>query len=307
MNSSKVDTKKKCPLCKSENFKIDQYKGEVVCLNCGYVIEDVVFYFGPEWIGFDEDQKSKRVRAEGIVKYTKLNKGLTTEIDKYDRDIRGGAIQPERKAQLYRLRKWQRRSRMSSSVQRNLSIALPELDKICSRLNIPNNIKEECAMLYRKAVKNGLVKGRSIECVVAAVVYLVSRNHHIPKTLEELEEVTGVKKKDIGRSYRFLCRKLDIKMPVMTAIDYIPRFASELGVSGETEAKAIEIVEKAQELGITAGKGPTGIAAAALYLASKLTNDRQTQRKIATKLTGVTEVTIRNRYEELAKALGIEI
>lgn len=296
-----------CPDCGSPSLITDYKHGEVVCKKCGLVLEEEIFDFGPEWRAFDEEQKSKRARTGGPVKFAKLNKGLTTEIDRYDRDIRGGAIQPERKAQLYRLRKWQRRSRMSDSVQRNLSIALPELDRMCAYLNIPNNIKEECAMWYRKAVSKGLVRGRSIESVVAAIIYLISRKHSLPKTLEELADASGVKKKDIGRSYRFACRRLDIRMPVATPMDYVPRFASELGLSGETEAKAIEILQKAREKGVTSGRGPTGVAAAAIYLAGKLTNDKQTQKGIAGRLAGVTEVTIRNRYEEIARELDIEV
>lgn len=296
-----------CPDCSGKSMVTDYKHGEIVCKNCGTVIEDGMFDFGPEWRAFDEEQKSKRARTGGPVKFAKLNKGLTTEIDRYDRDIRGGAIQPERKAQLYRLRKWQRRSRMSDSVQRNLSIALPELDRMCAYLNIPNNIKEECAMWYRKAVSKGLVRGRSIESVVAAIIYLISRKHQLPKTLEELADASGVKKKDIGRSYRFACRRLELKMPVATPMDYVPRFASELGLSGETEAKAIEILELAREKGVTSGRGPTGVAAAAIYLAGKLTNDKQTQKGMAGRLAGVTEVTIRNRYEEIARELKLDI
>ncbi len=306
-NAGSDEQVKLCPHCQNSNLRTDYAHGEIVCRDCGFVLEDEMFDLGPEWRAFDEDQKSKRSRTGGLVRYAKLNKGLTTEIDRYDRDIRGGAIQPERKAQLYRLRKWQRRSRMSDSIQRNLSIALPELDRMCAYLNIPNNIKEECAMWYRRAVAKGLVRGRSIECVVAAIIYLISRKHHLPKTLEELEEVSGVKKKDIGRSYRFVCRRLELKMPVATPMDYVPRFASELGLSGRTEAKAIEILEIARKKGIISGKGPTGVAAAAIYLAGKITDDKQTQKGIAGRLVGVTEVTIRNRYEELARALDLEL
>lgn len=298
---------KVCPQCNGFNLVTDYKHGELVCKDCGLVIDDELLDFGPEWRAFDEDQKSKRSRAGSPMKYAKLNKGLTTEIDRYDRDIRGGSIQPERKAQLYRLRKWQRRSRMSDSVQRNLSIALPELDRMCACLNIPNNIKEECAMWYRKAVAKRLVRGRSIESVVAAMIYLISRQHQLPKTLEELAGVSGVKRKDIGRSYRFICRKLEIKMPIATPMDYVPRFASELGISGETEAKAVEILERAREKGVISGRGPTGVAAAAIYLAAKITNDKQTQRGIAGRLVGVTEVTIRNRYEEIARELKMDI
>ncbi len=302
-----TDEIKKCPICKSPIMITDYAHGELVCKNCGFVIDERLFDFGPEWRAFDDDQRSKRSRTGGPVKFAKLNKGLTTEIDRYDRDIRGVAVQPERKAQLYRLRKWQKRSRMSDSVQRNLSIALPELDRMCALLNISSSLKEESAMLYRKAVSNGLVRGRSIESVVSAIIYLVCKQRQIPKTLGELEEASGVKRKDIGRSYRFLCRKLEMKMPVATPIDYISRFASRLGLSGATEAKAIEILEEARRQGITSGRGPTGVAAAAIYLAGRLTNDKQTQREIANQLSGVTAVTIRNRYEELVNALGMDI
>jgi len=96
-------------------------------------------------------------------------------------------------------------------------------------------------------------------------------------------------------------------MPVATPMDYVPRFASELGLSGRTEAKAIEILEMATRRGITSGKGPTGVAAAAIYLAGKITDDKQTQKGIAGRLIGVTEVTIRNRYEELVRALDLEV
>ena len=116
--SSEEDKEKVCPDCGGNNFMTDHKHGELICRECGSVLEDGLFDFGPEWRAFDEEQKSKRARTGGPVKYAKLNKGLTTEIDRYDRDIRGGAIQPERKDQLYRLRKWQRRSSMTDSVQR---------------------------------------------------------------------------------------------------------------------------------------------------------------------------------------------
>ena len=291
-----------CKACGSMQTVFDYKHGEVLCKDCGLVLVDTLFDFGPEWRAFDEEQMNKRARTGGPIRFAKQNIGLTTEIDRYDRDIKGSAIPSERKAQLYRLRKWQRRSRMGTSVDRNLSIALPELDRMCAHLNVPNNIKEECAVLYRKCVNKGIVRGRSIESVIAAIIYLISRNHKLPKTLEELEQVSGVKIKDIGRSYRTICRRLSMRMPVVTAADYVPRLASEKGVSGETEAKAIEILEKARLCGLISGKVPISIAAAAICLAANLTHDRQAQ-----KIRGFLEVpesAIKSRYDELARELS---
>ncbi|MEA3255611.1 MAG: TFIIB-type zinc ribbon-containing protein [Candidatus Altiarchaeota archaeon] len=290
-----------CKACGNKYTIVDYKHGEVLCRNCGLVLIDTLFDFGPEWRAFDEEQMNKRARTGGPLRFAKQNIGLTTEIDRYDRDIKGSAIPSERKAQLYRLRKWQRRSRMGTSVDRNLSIALPELDRMCAHLNVPNNIKEECARLYRKCVNKGIVRGRSIESVIAAIIYLISRHHRLPKTLEELEGVSGVKRKDIGRSYRTICRRLGMRMPVVTAADYVPRLASERGVSGETEAKAMEILEKARKCGIISGKVPISIAAAAIYLAANITKDVKAQ-KIAG-FADVPESAIKNRYHELTKEL----
>jgi len=244
---------------------------------------------------------SKRSRAGGPIKFAKQNIGLTTEIDRYDRDIKGVAVPSERKAQLYRLRKWQRRSRMGTSIDRNLSIALPELDRMSACLNISPNIKEECARIYRKCVGLGIVRGRSIESVIGAIIYLVCRQHHLPKTLKELEKVSGVDKKDIGKSYRTICRRLNMRMPVVSPADYVPRLASALGVSGKTEAKAIEMLRDARKIGITAGKVPMSMAAAALFLAGQISGDKQTEKIVP--VLNISEISIKNRYNELVKKI----
>jgi transcription initiation factor TFIIB len=79
-----------------------------------------------------------------------------------------------------------------------------------------------------------------------------------------------------------------------------------LSLSNDVQAKTIEILKKAANEELTSGRGPTGLAAAALYIATILCGERRTQREVAD-VAGVTEVTIRNRYKELAKKLDIDI
>ncbi len=288
---------RECRSCGCTKAVSDYERGEVYCSKCGLVLEDTLFDFGPEWRAFDREQLDKRARTGGLLRYAKLGKGLTTEIDKYDRDIKGKAIPAERKAKFYRLRKWQTRSKMATSLQRNLSKALPELDRMCSYLKIPGNVKEECALLYRKCAEKGIVKGRSIESMVAAIIYLVTRKNKIPKTLEELETASGVKKKLISGSFRKVVHEMKIKMPVTTAADYVPSLAVSLEASGETMAKAIELVEKAKETSVTTGKVPISVAIAALYLASDITKDGKMKKDV--KFPGISKNTIQSRYDEL--------
>lgn len=295
-----------CPECKGKNISRDYEKAEIICKDCGLVIDENIVDYGPEWRAFDTDQRDKRARTGAPIKYTKPNKGLATEIDQYNRDIRGVKISAQARAQMYRLRKWHKRASISSSMERNLAIALSELDRICSSLGLAANIREAAALMYRKAVEKGLIRGRLIESVVAAVIYTICRQYGIPRTLDEMAEISGINKKEIGRTYRFLKRDLGISMPLTNPTHYIPRFASELTLSGEVQEKAREILESAIRRGLISGRGPTGVAAASVYIAGVLMGERRTQKEVAD-VAGVTEVTIRNRYRELKDRLGLEV
>jgi transcription initiation factor TFIIB len=296
----------KCPECCSSDVGRDYTKGEMVCNKCGLIVEDNLIDSGPEWRAFDSDQRDKRARTGAPVKFTKPNKGLATEIDQYNRDIRGVKISAQQRSQMYRLRKWHKRTSISSSMERNLAIALSELDRISSYLGLPQNIREAAALLYRKAVEKGLIRGRLIESVVAAVIYTICRQYNIPRTLDEISAVSGINKKEIGRTYRFLKRDLGIKMPLTDPTHYIPRFASELGLTGPVQEKARTLLNIAIKRGLISGRGPTGVAAAAVYIAGVLMGERRTQKEVAD-VAGVTEVTIRNRYRELKDRLGLDV
>ena len=234
------------------------------------------------------------------------NKGLVTEIDQYNRDVRGGKIAPSQQAQLYRMRKWHKRASISNSVERNLAIALTELNRVASHLGLSESIREAAALLYRKCVERGLIRGRQIESVVSAVIYAICRQFGIPRTLDEIASVAEIPKKEIGRTYRLITQELELKVPLTNPRFYITRFITALRLSGQTQEKSVEILDQAIAKGLISGRGPMGVAAAAVYIASVLTGERRTQKEVAD-VAGVTEVTIRNRYRELKKALGLKV
>lgn len=252
----------------------------------------------------------KRSRVGAPMTFTIHDKGLSTMIDWRNRDSYGRAISSKNRAQLYRLRKWQRRIRVSNATERNLAFALSELDRMASALGLPpRNVRETAAVVYRDAVDKNLIRGRSIEGgVAAAALYAACRQCSVPpRTLDEIAEVSRVSRKEIGRTYRFISRELGLKLlPTSPPIDYVPRFCSGLNLKGEVQSRAVEILRQAGERELTSGRGPTGVAAAAIYISSILGGERRTQREVA-EVAGVTEVTIRNRYKELAEKLDIEI
>jgi len=223
-----------------------------------------------------------------------------------DRDVFGRKISPRIKARVYRLRKWQRHIRISDAMERNFTFALSELDRMASALSLPKNLRETASKIYRNAVKNHLIRGRSIEGVAAASIYASCRLCKIPRTLQEIAEVARVDKNEIERCYRFISHKLALNAGPTSPVEYISRFASGLKLSGKCQSTARHILQVASKKGLTSGRGPTGVAAAALYLASVLEKERRTQRDIA-KIAQVTEVTVRNRFKELISKLNINI
>jgi len=296
----------KCPECSSENVQRDPRTGEYVCKKCHVVMSDDQIDMGKDWRSFENSDKQENVGTGSPMKYTKINKGLETMIERSGRDLRGNKLSTKSRAQMYRLIKWHKRSSISNSMQRNLSIALTELRRIASYLNIPNSLIETAALLYRKTVEKGLIRGRLIEAVVAAVLYSVCRTYNVPRTLNEMAEASGLTKKEIGRTYRFIVKELDISVPLTDPTYYISRFVSVLNLSAEVEAKGKQIVKKAISSGLISGRGPTGVAAAAVYIAALMSGERRTQKEVAN-VAGVTEVTIRNRYRELKAKLKLKV
>jgi transcription initiation factor TFIIB len=280
----------------------DYENAEIVCMDCGVVIAAKIADRGPEWRAFDDEQRAKRTRVGAPITYTIHDKGLSTMIDWHDKDIYGKGLSPGQKAQIYRLRKWQRRIRVSDATERNLAFALSEITKIASNLNLPKNIVETASLIYRRAVKERLIRGRSIQGVTSAAIYLACRQCGLPRTLEEIAQASSVDKKEIGRSYRFLIKELNYFIPPLKPSQYVTKFSNQLTLQGKVEEIAHKILAAAKDLKLTSGRGPTGIAAAASYIASVLTGERKTQREIA-EIAQVTEVTIRNRYKELVEKL----
>ena len=182
---------------------------------------------------------------------------------------------------------------------------MAELRRVASFLNLPSVVRDEASRVYNFVLQRGLVRGRSMESVIAACIYAACRSYNIPRTLDEIAAASDVERKEIGRTYRFIVRKLKIKVTPSSPKDYISRFSSILHLSPKTQNEALKILKRADISELTSGRGPAGIAAAGLYVAALMNDEKKTQREVAD-VAGITEVKIRNRYKELIERLGLE-
>ena len=306
MIEESLKKKKVCVSCGETSFTEDYTRGENICTSCGLVASERITDRGPEWRAFTTEERNARARTGAPMTLTIADRGLSTTIDWRNKDASGRALTSNTRAAIYRMRKWHIRSRLHSSQHRNLGIAMSEMERLSSQLGIPRDVRETSALMYRKALTKKLVRGRSIESVVAASVYLACRIHRIPRRLDEVVAETNVSRKQIGYAVRLIVSRVNIDVPLASAKDLIPRLSSDLFLEGRTVQKATEIIKSAEEKFVTTGKDPGGIAGAALYIAGIIEKDRRTQREIAN-VSRVTEVTIRNRYKELVRVLGISI
>lgn len=294
----------RCPECGSSDLIRDYEAGELVCEQCGYVVSSNMVSVGPEWRAFDEKQRGERERTGVPLTWTVHDRGLSTIIDWRGRDAQGRLLKPEDMAQVNRIRKWHRRSKVSDSTSRNLTYALTEITKIAHKLNLPRNVQETASVLYRRAINKGLIKGRKIESVAAASVYMACRQCNVVRSLERVASAADISVKEQSRAYRQMLRKLDADVPRFSPHDHLSSLVNRLSISGDAELIAKDILDRAAESGLTHGRAASSITAAAMYIAGQLTDAQFTQGDVA-KAAQVTEVTIRNRYKEIMQEFNI--
>lgn len=292
----------RCTECDSEKLRKDEVRGELVCNECGYIVKTNLIDRGAEWTAFTQKEREEQSRVGSPLSETLHDKGLTTEIHWQNVDANGQSLTPSKRRQMDRLRRWQKRMRTEGSGEQNLQIALVEIHRMASSLGLPQPTREIAAVIYRQALDEDLIQGRSIEAVAASALYIASRKENIPRSLDEFENVARIERIEIARSYRYLAAELELEMEPVDPKLFVPRFCSKLDLEKPVHRTAIEILEQSKEEGLHSGKSPTGLAAAAIYTASIEHDDERTQHEVAD-AAGVTAVTVRNRYQEQQELL----
>ena len=297
-------SKEKCPRCTKNSIITDTASGEMICSKCGVVIYEKLQESGPEWRTSLNNRNVNRARTGIPTSLASHDMGLSTIIGITNKDAIGNPLSPQMKITLTRLRKWDKRSQFSKSVDRNYRRAFTELLAIKEKLSLSDAVIEKAAYIYRKAVNKRLILGRSISTLLTSSIYAACRDTEIPRTLKDFSDVTNIKKRDLATCYRLLVKELDLKMPVVDLVQNVARIASKIQLSEKTKRYAIEILRKAEENKISTGKHPMGMAASTLYIACVIFDENCSQKEIA-EAANVTDVTIRNRCKELKELLHI--
>ncbi|GBF09826.1 transcription initiation factor IIB [Aeropyrum pernix] len=291
---------------KCKNIVTDPVRGLKICADTGEIIGEDIIGTESDVKAYTPEERQQKTHYGGPLKYSHHYMGVEASLE-HPRDhgpkgIKQRKILPRRPPRLS--------ARPLTSVDKNLQTALSLINEVASRMGMPEIVVEDASKIYREAMEKGLTRGRSIESIVAASLYAASRIHGLPHSLTDIIKamkgnVDAETRRDVARSYRLLVRDLNIKIPVRKPENFVYTIISALGLPEHVAIEAIKIIDLSRKKGLTAGKDPGGLAGAAVYLAALKHGIRKTQKEIA-HVVGVTEVTIRNRYKEIAQALGIE-
>ena len=295
--TEQVREQSKCPEC-GGRVLTNGGKAESVCADCGLVVDDQQIDHGPEWRAFDATQKDEKSRVGAPTTKMMHDDGLSTNIGWQNKDAYGNALSSRKRKKFHRLRTWNERLRTRDSKERNLKQALGEIDRMASALGIDKSTREFASVIYRRALDENLLPGRSIEGVATAALYAATRLNGVARPVSEIAVVSRVEELEIQRAYRYIVRKLNLRIPPTDPIEYVGRVTSELDCSDEIERLSRELIETATEQGVHSGKHPVGFAASAVYAAGKLCNAGITQGDVSD-VADVSKVTIRNRYREI--------
>jgi len=286
-----------CPEC-GGSLKTDDTHGETVCVDCGLVVEEDDIDHGPEWCAFDSNEMDEKSRVGAPTTKLMHDKGLSTNIGWQDKDAYGNSLSSSQRRKMQRLRKWNERFRTRDSKERNLKQALAEIERMGSALGLPEDVRETASVIYRRALDEDLLPGRSIEGVATSALYAAGRQANHPRSIKEVANVSRVDDMEFKRTYRYVVRELGLAVKPADPASYVGRIASDLDVEDHVERRARDLLATAEGTGVFNGKSPVGLAAAAIYAAGRLTGTRSTQDDVAA-AADVSTVTIRNRYQEL--------
>lgn len=294
------------------------------------MVMDQVEDLGRESNATDFEEKSKNTRASGSTSFALHDYGLRTEIAYGSKDYAGKSIDYQMAETMNNIRKWHIRSRIVSPQERRLSNVLTKINETCAAMSLPKLLVETSAVLYRNFESNCEAKGKSIACMAAATIYLACKKCSVVRSLEEIVEATGVTDQDrssvklASKYYRMMVMEMGVfteqppapaannpqpaqMQSVMLAIDhYISKLANMAKIDTKVERLAIDVAHKTDDHMLADGKAPNGLAAAYIYVASMLLGVNILQRDVSS-LSGVTEVTIRNRCKDILTGFKLTV
>jgi transcription initiation factor TFIIB len=281
----------------------DPAVGEVICIDCGMVISDRPLESFSEWQKFTyNDLISTGGGGRGLpMSLTIHDQGLSTRIGRENKDFTGERIfDSSMLSILHRMRTWDHRTQTRNSKDTSRKIAFGQLERLGQKLALPDSVVEKAAYIYRKVQQKEITVGRTATGALAACVYIACREAAIPRTSNEVAEVSNIRRKEMWNAYRAIVSELDLKIPLIDPVKCLVKLANKIGVNEKVKRYGISYMRQAIACNISAGRDPMGLAATILYISCQNYGESlDKSQKYFAETAEVSDVTVRNRRQEL--------
>ena len=299
--SNDYDVKCQLDTCKTYPAITDSERGEIVCGGCGLILLQNIADASYENNGYSSENFMKLSRTGPATSLTMNDRGLSTVIGS-NKDSTGKALSSKTKYEFNRLRTWDQRSKSRKTA--SLSKAFTLLHGMKTKLGISNNVVENAAYIYRKAVSAKLTRGRTMASLIAASLYAACRQNNIPRTLDDIANAGNIERRILSRDLRTIIKKLELNLNQYDISSFISKISNNMNLREKTKRDAFKILDLCEKKQITAGKHPVAQAAASLYISCIMNGEKVSQKKFAVE-SGVSDVTIRNRAVLIKKTLKL--
>ncbi|PPQ68268.1 hypothetical protein CVT26_006183 [Gymnopilus dilepis] len=286
-----------CPDCRDPNPNIVEEfgSGDLVCGNCGLVLGDRIVDTRSEWRTFanDEGDDPSRVGA--------ASDPLMEGIEQLDTVIsfRDGGSGLARELQRASSRSQNARN------ERNILGAFRDISSWCDQFSLPKTIADIAKQLYKRADEEKLLRGKPLEAVIAACIFIACRQAHVPRTFREICNLTHVQKKMLGQCYKALEQAFNLSPGASTTHtaaspstgpeNLLVRYCNHLDLPPMVQSICGDIIIAARKHGIADGRSPVSIAGGAIYFTCHLLGKVKSVRDISA-VAGVSEGTIKLVY-----------
>ena len=309
-----------CSICNNDFQTVsDPESGEIICKRCGVVLsdEEKKLPLHPKVqeemtvMGHSNTIPTSTMSINPTLKHLSNNNLLfniesSTIIGKSNVDAVGKRITNDMQIKMDKLRIWDKRTRYINAKDRNIKHAFTKLNNIKHKLGLSDTILEKSFYLYRKASTLGLVKGRTIEGILTAAIYLACKELENPKTLKEISDATNIKIKSISRYSRLLTFELNLKpIPVIDPIKCIVKISNNLNLGEKTKHKAIKIMREIMKEEIHVGKNPISIAASTIYAVCKNTDGNDKSLLEIADSADISTLVVRDRYNDIVDKVNL--
>jgi transcription initiation factor TFIIB len=284
-----------CPYCGRPTVIFDYETNEYVCTSCGAVIEDHLIDHGIE---HKYSLEPNTLRTSGSYTFRVHDSGIgSTEFSTHNKSI-----------------KWLNMKRLQKKIRvekknRIVEKALRHLNEYVKIIEPPKYVSETAGMILQKCVDGKNYKDKTLRLLAIAALYVAYKVYGLPQSAKMYAKKMNISLKDLWRAEKIIYTNVKNVNKMIKKDEpeyYVPYIINKLSLSPKVQYLANKIIRLAKELGLNNGKSAVGLATAAVYVASILLNEKRTQIDVA-KTVNVTDVTIRNRYNDIVRSFDITI